>query len=143
MAITISAAEARKLGLKFPRSRKGKAANLPKQDQEQYRQIVRAACEAYGIQGPSPFFEYRFCADRKWRFDMAFFSLGGICVALEVQGAIFTQGRHTRGAALLKEHEKLNEAACLGWRVLFCTPKDVESGAIWPVVKRALGIHEV
>lgn len=41
---------------------------------------------------------------------------------MEVQGGIFTQGRHTRGAALLKEHEKLNHAAILGWRVLFTTP---------------------
>jgi hypothetical protein len=43
-----------------------------------------------------------------------------------------------RGAALLDEHKKLNAAAILGFRVLFCTPKDVESGAIFPVIKKAL-----
>lgn len=25
----------------------------------------------------------------------------------------------------MKEHEKLNAAACLGWRVLFCIPQNL------------------
>ena len=65
--------------------------------------------------------EFKFDPHRRWRFDFAFANK----VALEVQGAIFTGGRHTRGAALLKEHEKLNAAACAGWRVLFTTPQNL------------------
>lgn len=70
--------------------------------------------------------EYRFAPPRRWRFDWAWLDCK---VALEVQGGIWTHGRHTRGAALLKEHEKLNAAAALGWRVLYCTPQQFESGA--------------
>lgn len=66
--------------------------------------------------------EYRFDSFRKWRFDFAF--LDGK-VALEVQGGLFTGGRHTRGAALLKEQEKLNAAAVQGWRILYCVPQEL------------------
>ena len=70
-------------------------------------------CELSGLPRPIP--EYRFSPPRRWRFDWAWpnhdFGYGG--VALEKQGGLFIQGRHSRGAALLKEHEKLNEAATL------------------------------
>ncbi len=99
-------------------------------------------CKAHGL--PTPIPEYQFARPRKWRFDWAWLCdclppltvVSGI--ALEIQGGIWTAGRHVRGASLLKEHEKLNEAACFGWRVLFCTPADVASGTIFPVIKRAL-----
>jgi hypothetical protein len=98
-------------------------------------------CQLSGL--PQPVAEFRFHTTRKWRFDWAWPStnimgevLGG--VALEVQGGLFVQGRHSRGAALLKEHEKLNEAAALGWRVLFVTPKDLESTVTFDLLRRAL-----
>lgn len=63
--------------------------------------------------------EYRFHETRKWRFD---WSWPEFMVALEVQGGIWTRGRHTRGAALVKEWEKLNAAAAAGWVVFYCAP---------------------
>lgn len=78
------------------------------------------ACLAVGI--PAPIAEYRFAPPRRWRFDWAWPSEK---IAMEVQGGLFTQGRHSRGAALLKEHEKLNAAAVMGWRVLFVTPQSL------------------
>ena len=66
--------------------------------------------------------EYRFDAFRRWRFDYAWPMFK---VALEVEGAIWTGGRHTRGAGFLKDMEKYNEATLQGWRVLRCTPKTV------------------
>jgi hypothetical protein len=77
-------------------------------------------CVAAGL--PAPIAEFRFSPPRRWRFDYAWPEQQ---LALEVQGGLFTRGRHTRGAALLKEHEKLNAAATLGWRVLYCTPGEV------------------
>jgi len=71
---------------------------------------------------PAPVAEHVFCDGRKWRFDYAFPKER---VAIEVQGGLWTGGRHTRGAALKKEHEKLNHAAMLGWRVLYCEPKEL------------------
>lgn len=66
--------------------------------------------------------EFRFDPDgRRWRFDFAW---PATKVALEVDGGIWTKGggRHTRGSGWLKDTEKLNRAAVLGWRMLRCTP---------------------
>jgi hypothetical protein len=57
-------------------------------------------------------------------------------VALEIQGGIYIQGRHSRGAALEKEHEKLNALAAQGWRVLFTSPKHLATH--WPAVVQAI-----
>jgi len=71
---------------------------------------------------PIPEAEYRFAPPRRWRFDYAW---PASKVALEVQGGVWTGGRHSRGAAMLKEWEKLNTAAGLGWRMLYCQPADL------------------
>lgn len=90
-------------------------------------------CHLSGL--PAPVGEYKFHPDRRWRFDWAFVHQR---LALEVQGGIFVQGRHSRGAALLKEHEKLNAAAALGWRVCYVTPKQIANGEALGIVEKAL-----
>lgn len=62
--------------------------------------------------------EYRFHPTRKWRFDLAW---PDSMVALEIEGAVWVQGRHTRGSGFAKDMEKYNAAALLGWRVLRTT----------------------
>lgn len=52
---------------------------------------------------------------RKWRFDFADIERR---VGIELNGAVFTGGRHIRGAGSLGDYEKLNAAVCQGWRVL-------------------------
>lgn len=84
---------------------------------------------------PTPVAEHRFAPPRRWRFDYAWPERR---LALEVQGGLFIQGRHSRGPALLKEHEKLNAAARLGWRVLFTTPTDVRNGKALQLVESVL-----
>ena len=64
--------------------------------------------------------EWIFAQPRKWRFDYAWPEYK---IALEVEGGIWTRGRHTRGAGFLKDIEKYNAAAALGWLVLRTTPK--------------------
>lgn len=86
---------------------------------------------------PRPEVEFQFSSLRKWRFDFAWMDAK---VALEVDGGIWTQGRHTRGAGWLKDTDKLNAACVLGWRLLRCTPEQLESGEIMPVVRQALGV---
>lgn len=83
--------------------------------------------------------EYRFELGRQWRFDFAWPAQR---VALEVQGGIWTHGRHTRGTALKLEWEKLNAAAIKGWRVLYCEPREVTSAAIAEMIKQALANAE-
>lgn len=74
--------------------------------------------------------EYRFhqpppgMQRRQWRFD---FYIPQLRLAIEVQGGVFTRGRHVRGAALLKEYEKLNAAAAAGIRVLFAVRNGKEA----------------
>ena len=71
--------------------------------------------------------EHRFHATRKWRFDYAVPSLR---IALEVEGGVWTGGRHTSGAGFLRDIEKYNEAALNGWLVLRCTPKTLWSDGV-------------
>jgi very-short-patch-repair endonuclease len=59
--------------------------------------------------------EYRFAPPRKWRFDIA---IPNEKIAIELEGGVFTQGRHTRGVGYLNDMEKYNAATALGWRVL-------------------------
>lgn len=92
-------------------------------------------CRLAGLPVPVP--EFRFASPRRWRFDWAFM-LPGLLLAMEVQGAIFVHGRHTRGAALLKEHEKLNSAAMHGWLLLYVTPKQIANGEALEIVRRTL-----
>jgi hypothetical protein len=63
-------------------------------------------------------------------------AFGGL--AVEVQGGIWTRGRHARGSGLVKEHEKLNAAAALGWRVLYCTPQQVGTLKFARTIQQAL-----
>lgn len=86
---------------------------------------VDEAWKAYWPGLPSPEREYRFHSSRKWRLDYAW---PAEKVAVEVEGGVWTGGRHTRGAGFLKDCEKYNQAAAMGWRVFRFTPRQVESG---------------
>ena len=66
--------------------------------------------------------EFTFCEGRKFRWDFAF---PDFRLAIEVQGGLFSGGRHVRGAALLQEQEKRNIGAELGWRILYVTPQEL------------------
>ena len=59
--------------------------------------------------------EYRFHEKRKWRFD---YFLPSLNTAIEIEGGIFSGGRHTRGAGYSRDCEKYNQAQVLGFRVL-------------------------
>ena len=88
-----------------------------------YEPVIRALCATHGI--PSPKAEHRFATPRRWSLDFAWIKAR---VALEVEGGIWIQGRHSRGAGMLKDMEKYNRAAALGWRVCRCTPSTLITG---------------
>lgn len=90
-------------------------------------------CRRNGIK--EPVFEYLFYPNRKWRFDFCWVDEK---IALENQGGLFSGGRHTRGASLLKEHEKLNAAAEMGWRILYATPQTLKSRETLTLLRRVL-----
>ena len=58
--------------------------------------------------------EVQFHPKRKWRFDFVVDK----AIAIEVEGGIFTQGRHTRGKGYINDMQKYNSALTQGWRVL-------------------------
>jgi hypothetical protein len=82
--------------------------------------------------------EYVFAAPRKWRFDYAW---PASRVALEVEGGVWTNGRHTRGAGFLKDVEKYNAAAVRGWLVLRCTPATLFAEATFQSIRLAIAAN--
>lgn len=71
---------------------------------------------------PKPEREFRFDPERRWRFDFAWPEYR---LAVEVEGAVWAQGRHTRGSGYVKDLEKYNSAAKAGWLVLRFTTEQV------------------
>lgn len=69
--------------------------------------------------------EHKFHPTRRWRFDLAWVHCK---LAVEVNGGIYVNGRHNRGAALESEYEKLNAATELGWAVLIYGPNAIKNG---------------
>jgi hypothetical protein len=61
------------------------------------------------------FKEYRFHEKRRWRFD---YLVPELMTAIEIEGATFADGRHTRGKGYANDCEKYNNAQILGYKVL-------------------------
>ncbi len=79
--------------------------------------------------------EYVFCKGRRWRFD---FALPAQRIAVEIEGGIWSGGRHTRGKGFEQDCEKYNEAALLGWRVFRFTGGMVDRGDLTITMRAAL-----
>lgn len=68
------------------------------------------------------FKEFRFHPKRMWRFDYA---IPAHKIALEVEGGVWTGGRHTSPKGFLGDMEKYNTATLMGWRVFRTTPDEL------------------
>lgn len=80
---------------------------------------------------PRPVRQLKFHPTRKWTYDFAWPDLG---VALEIEGAVFAAGRHTRGASYAKDCDKYNAAAALGWLVYRVTTQQFRDGSVFTLV---------
>jgi very-short-patch-repair endonuclease len=78
-------------------------------------------------------YEFKFHPDRKWRFDFAW---PHARIALEIEGGVWTGGRHTRGSGFLRDMDKYNAAGILGWRVFRATPQQVKNGQAIVLLER-------
>ena len=65
--------------------------------------------------GPELVKEYRFHPSRKWRADYA---IPAAKVLIELEGGLWSGGRHTRAGGYLADIEKYNAATMLGFCVL-------------------------
>src|SRR5260363_228791 len=84
---------------------------------------------------PEPLREYCFDADRRWKFDFAWPNWK---IAVECEGGIWTQGRHTRALGFEADCSKYNAATVQGWRVLRFTAGMVKSGAAVETLTQAI-----
>lgn len=94
---------------------------------------LRAQLDAARL--PMPEEEVIFHPDRKWRFDMAWAEL---MLAVEIDGATWTRGRHARGKGIEADCEKYAEAMLLGWDVLRVTGDMVRSGRAVTVIEQLI-----
>ena len=97
------------------------------------RIVVEGVLGSKGL--PMPEFEYRFDSVRRWRFDLAW---PARMVALEVEGGVWTGGRHSRGVGMIRDMEKYNAATLAGWRVLRVTPDQLLTSATLDMLRSVL-----
>lgn len=86
------------------------------------------------LDGPTLEPECRFDAARRWRLDRAHRLAR---VAVELDGGVWTGGRHTRGNGYANDCEKLNAAAAQGWAVFRLTTdmlRDAPAQHIAPII---------
>lgn len=95
--------------------------------------LFPALLKRYGV--PAPVAEHRFHPVRRWRWDYAWPEAK---VALEVDGGVWTGGKHGRGSGIVKDHEKRNAGAELGWRLLVVTPGKLAHLETVLLVKRTI-----
>lgn len=55
--------------------------------------------------------EYKFCTERKWRLD---FFIPAFRLGIEIQGGVYSGGRHVRSNGYLKDMEKYNSLTLHG-----------------------------
>lgn len=77
---------------------------------------------------------------RTWRFD---FVITGTKFALEIEGAIWSNGRHTRGSGWEKDAEKYNTAAACDWKVFRFSTGMVKKGEAIKFLQRIKAIMEI
>jgi hypothetical protein len=85
---------------------------------------------------PLPETEYRFHPTRRWRFDGAYPDRK---IAYEVEGGVWSKGRHTRGAGYTGDCVKYNEATLLGWQVYRFTGDMIDDGTAIQYLEYAIG----
>lgn len=102
-------------------------------DRSQYEDAFAIQIRAAGL--PEPTREFLFHPIRKWRFD---FGWPDELVAAEVEGGIYSNGRHVTPAGFIEDCRKYNEATLLGWRVLRLPMTWIETGEALRYVEMAL-----
>jgi hypothetical protein len=114
-------------------TRPSKAVTIPRKLDAADNGLFFGLLKREGI--PLPVTEFRFAPPRRWRMD---FCWRAQFVGLEVDGATWVGGRHTRGSGWAKDTEKLNAAAVAGYRMLRCTPRQLHDLQFIATIRKAL-----
>lgn len=100
-----------------------------------YRRDSRTSIPPYiwkSFNIPLPIPEYHFVTNRRWRIDYAW-----PCphrVAVEIEGGIWTKGRHVQPQGFIEDMEKYNMLSETGWILLRYEPKKID----YEQIKRVL-----
>lgn len=85
--------------------------------------------------------EFKFHPDRRWRCDFRLVDMLGpnnLGIIAEIEGGIFTGGRHVHPLGFTNDCEKYNEATIMGYRVLRFPSSTVKDGTAIEMVRRIL-----
>lgn len=80
--------------------------------------------------------EFRFHPKRKWKAD---FHLIGKKILIEVEGGIWSGGRHTRGMGYIGDMEKYNSATMMGYQVIRFSTEQVKLGSAIEQIEKMVG----
>lgn len=86
---------------------------------------------------PTPEREFQFCPGRRWAFDFAW---PDFMVAVEIEGGVWSGGRHVRPEGFEKDIEKYNAATKLGWRTYRFSGTMVSNGSARDYTMGVLGL---
>jgi hypothetical protein len=111
---------------RYKKARKPKDTVAPKALKSRLEADFAAIYALHGADLPALKTEYRFHPVRMWRFDFAIIS-GGLKIAIEVEGGVYSGGRHTRGKGFIEDCYKYNSATVLGWRLLRYTSEHLKN----------------
>lgn len=92
---------------------------------------------AFGLPEPKRQFYFAKALKRRWRSDFGWDEPLYMLI-VEVEGATWAGGRHTRGAGFEADCIKYGEAILLGYRVIRVTGGMVRDGRALDLVRRAL-----
>ncbi len=115
-----------------PAARPRKAVKVPKAESPLVARL-RLQIRVEGL--PEPRTELEFHPSREWRLDLAW---PDRMLAVEVDGGVWTRGRHLRPKGYIEDCVKLNSALLLGWRVLRFPGDHVEDGTAIRFLREAL-----
>jgi very-short-patch-repair endonuclease len=79
------------------------------------------------LAGPPLEKEFRFHPIRRWRADFAHLESRTL---IEIEGGIYVNGRHNRGAGFAADLEKYLEASLAGWHVVRLGPNELTTAHI-------------
>ena len=99
--------------------------------QTKFRMLWRVASPSLSIGEEVTF------TNRRWRLD---FGHQVAKVGVEIQGGIWMRkGAHNTGAAIMRDCEKLREAAFLGWVIFPITPEQIDIEEVTRIARFVAG----
>ena len=107
-----------------------RGAKPPSRLEKRFEMLWRA------MGGPELEKEFRFHPVRRWRADFAHLPSRTL---IEIEGGIYVNGRHNRGAGFAADLEKYLEAALAGWRVVRLGPNELTAAHVGRLVALVSG----